>query len=211
MSRSTLRQSMRRNVAVVVMAALTTAPVLPPAQAAPARAREDYALKTPKANASALAPLADALFAFDDYGRTHGGKAPADGAKRLDEIARLVPQAKAEIHKFVSALRQAKETDAFDKYVYDAAKTSSRPTLVNEIRSAGGGVRVLESADTLLDGLIADRRKALASPADLDRALESLGLTVALSASALSTVCGFFWFTISLGYGEAHAYRSCYY
>jgi len=202
---------MRRKVALVALAALTTVPVLPPAQAAPAGAGDQYPLKTPKANASALAPLAEALFAFDDYGRAHNGKAPADGAKRVEEIARLAPHAKAEIHKFVSALRQAKETDAFDKYVYDAASTSSRPTLVNEIRSAGGGVKVLEGADTLLDGLIADRRKALSSPADFDRVLESLGLTVALSASLRSLACGAFWFTISLGYAETHAYYSCYY
>ncbi|MFI5178075.1 MAG: hypothetical protein ACHQO8_05920 [Vicinamibacterales bacterium] len=208
---STCGNSVRRHAAWVAIAALTTVPAVPPVHAAAPGGGGQYSLKTPKANAAVLAPLADSLFAFDEYARTHAGKAPADGGKRLDELARLAPQAKAEIRRFVDGLRRANETDAFDKYVYEMANSSGRPTLANEIRSAGGAVRVLSTADTFIDSLIAERRKALASPADLDRVLEAFGVTVTLSAGVLSTACGFFWFTISLGYAEAHAYRSCYY
>jgi hypothetical protein len=210
MSQSMSKSSLRRYAAWVVIAALTTVPAVPPVHAAPGGGGQ-YPLKTIKANAAALAPLANGLFAFDDYARTHGGKAPADGAKRLEEFARLAPQAKAEIRRFVDALRQANETETFDKYVYDMANKSGRPTLANEIRSAGGAVRILSGADNLIDSLIAERRKGLASPGDLDRMLEAFGMTVALSASILTTACGFFWFTLSLGYADNIAYRSCYY
>ena len=211
------RRVLQRWAAAAAVVTLTAAPAPPALQAAAATTRpvvpplvsEPQQFKT-RADARALAPLGEALFAYDAILKRSSGKAPADAARRLDEMARLSVQAKADIRDFVSALREAKETEAFEKAVYAAAETSGRPTLVAEIRGQGGPVAVLAQADRLIDGLIAERRHGAASRESLDGVLELLGLTVTVHASVLSTACGFFWFTISLGYATTHAYTSCY-
>ena len=211
------RRVLHRWAAAAAVVTLTAAPVPHSLQAAggaggspvPSRVREPQKLKT-RADARAIAPLAQALFAYDDILQRSSGKAPADAARRLDEMARLSVQAKADIRDFVSALRQANEVEEFEKAVYAAAGTTGRPTLVAEIRGQGGPVAVLAQADRLIDGLIAERRHGAAGKGSLDGVLELLGLTVTVHASVLTTACGFFWFTISLGYATTHAYKSCY-
>lgn len=212
-----VRRGLHRWVAAAAAVALTAAPVphslqatsAGAAPAVPSRAPAQQKFKT-RADARAIAPLAQALFAYDDLLKRSSGKAPADAARRLDEMMQLSVQAKADIRDFVSALRQANEVEQFEKAVYAAAETSGRPTLAAEIRGQGGPVAVLAQADRLVDGLIAERRHGAAGKGSPDGVLELLGLTVTVHASVLSTACGFFWFTISLGYAEEHAYKSCY-
>lgn len=204
MTRPSPRPVLHRAVAAVAVAALL-APVAPTLRAA--GTAPQYRLKT-HANPQAIAPLAQGLLGYDDIVRA-AGKAPADAGRRLDDLSRLAPQAKADIRAFIDALRRANEVEAFEKLVYAKADASGRATLSAEIRGQGGPVAVLSQADRLIDGLIAERRAALTSRHPVDRVLESFGLTVELSASILSTTCGLFWFTISLGYADVIAYHSC--
>jgi hypothetical protein len=209
---SPFRRHLVHRWAAIGVVALMAAPIAPPLRAASvvtSATPPQYALKT-RANTQAIEPLARAFFAYDDYLKQNKGKAPVDAAARLDEMTRLSVQAKADIHAFVAALRPANETDAFEKAVYASAETSARPTLASEIRAQGGPIAVLGQADRLLDALIAERRHGAGGRGSLDAMLELVGLTTALHASVLSTACGFFWFTITLGYGTTHAYYSCY-
>lgn len=142
-------------------------------------------------------PLTEALLGFDD------------AARKLDELERLARPAKTEIKAFLARLRQADETEAFEARTYKLAETSGRSTLAAEIRELGGPVALLEKADTLFDELIAERRRATAG--GLDALLETLGLTVSLSAGIRTTACGAVFFVMTLGYGTNLAHRACYY
>ncbi|HEX5474821.1 MAG TPA: hypothetical protein VFX12_09185 [Vicinamibacterales bacterium] len=188
--------------------ALGVGPVATPVAAAQEVKRPDVRLKTARANAAMIKPLSDALYAFDDAARTNGGKPPADAARRLAELRRLAPAAKTEIRAYLSRLRQANEVAAFDALVYKRT-AETRPGLEAQLKAVGGPSGLLAHADSFIDQLITDRQQATRSPSEA--LLEALGLTVTLHASILSTACGFFWFTISLGYGDGIAYRSCYY
>lgn len=202
----------RSTAAWMAIVATAAAPAMLPvrafAQGGPS-AREIH-LKTSPANAQAIRPFADALLAFDNAGRANNGKPPADAARRIAELERLAPAVKAEIRSYGNRLQQANETGAFDEIVYQKAKESGQPGLDAQIRSAGGPSALLLKSDAIIDDLIADR-KHVASSGKVDHLAEALGLSVVLEASFGSTVCGMFWFTISLGYGETHAYYSCYY
>ena len=205
-STGTGRTRLRGATLAVAMAALTYAyaPHVLAQQKAGAAS-----LKTAPANGGAIEPLREALFAFDDAVRRGNGKAPADAAKRIDELQRLALPAKSEIRSYVQRLRQANELQAFDTLTYSRLKDAGVAGADAQLRAEGGPSALLARADSLIDDLINDR-KHHGSAGSADHLLEMLGLTVALDASVKSTVCGFFWFTISLGYGTEHAYTSCY-
>jgi len=190
----------RGSLLLVVAASLLSLPV----QAAKLEA-DGIVLKTQPANAQAIKPLRDAIYAFDDAVAAAKGKVPADAKERADKIQGLAGRAKAEIRAFASRLKAAGETEAFDEYIEARAKEDGNPTLLSELRGAGGGFAVLTSADSVLDEMVAQRRRA-ADQAKAALLFEFLGIE---EAHAAGTICGLFWFTLSLGYGERFAYRSC--
>jgi hypothetical protein len=163
-------------------------------------------VKTPPASAQAIAPLRDAIYAFDDAVAAAKGKVPADATERADKIQGLAGRAKGEIRAFTSRLKAAGETEAFDAYIEARAREDGNPTLSAELRGAGGGFAVLSGADSVIDEMVAQRRRA-ADQASVALLFEFLGIEDAHAAAG----CAFFWWVISAGYGERFAYRSCYY
>lgn len=163
-------------------------------------------LKTKPARASAIAPLVDELVAYDLAVDANGGKAPKDAVDRLKKIASLAPQAKSEIRSLAANLKSAGETEDFVAYIAAKAKETRSSSLEGELRAANA-YSLLQRADSIIDQEIAARTQAAKATASLMDML--LGVSTA-EASFRSTVCGAFWFTISLGYGTQHAYTSCY-
>lgn len=201
--------SPRRRTAVWAAIAATVSLSLPqPLVAQPQRSAT--LTVTARADAGALQALNDAFFTFENAANAAKGKSTADSRRQLDAFSGQLQRGRAAIRAFLAQLRDKNEVQAFEQMVYAAAAKTGRSTLAEEIRKDGGPVAILGRADTFLDALLDERRKAIA-PAGLDDFLEALGLTVSLEAGIRTTACGAFWFTLTLGYGTNLAYRSCYY
>lgn len=164
-------------------------------------------LKTKPANASLIAPLRDALIKLDADTDANGGKLPKDAVDRLKKMQAMAQQAKSEIRSLVANLTANKETDAFNEGILGEAKLMGSAKLSSELSAGGTPIALLQRADSIIDQDLAARMSAAAKSASLIDTL--MGVTDA-EASIRSTACGAFWFVISLGYGEAHAYTSCY-
>jgi hypothetical protein len=164
-------------------------------------------LKTKAANSGAIAPLRDALFKLDADTDANGGKLPADAVDRLKKIQSMTSQAKSEIRALVVNLQANKETDVFNEGIIAEAKLLGSAKLSLELSAGGTPLALLQRADSLIDQDIATRLAAAAKSASLIDTL--MGVSDA-EASIRSTACAGFWFVISLGYGDTHAYTSCY-
>lgn len=166
-------------------------------------------LTTKPANAQAIAPLADALATFDES--LGARKATAKDRAALANARSLVAQAKSEVRALAQRLKAAGEIDNFNAMVLARARETKSLALVNEIQQSGGGYALLLEADRRFDAELAEREK-LTRVAALSL-WSMLGISSAeagILATVKSTLCGGFWFTISLGYAERHAYVSCY-
>jgi hypothetical protein len=166
-------------------------------------------LKTAPASASRIAPLLDALADYDRAVETTG-KPPADAAQRLQKIQSLVPGAKSEIQSLLGRLRAAGELEDFNAYVEEKAKATGSGKLVSELRAAGGAAQLLQSAASTIDREMRSRQQASTMSSLILNELLDLVSVRSARAGFRSTVCGAFWFAISLGYAERHAYESCY-
>ncbi len=196
----------RRATAWAAMISLVALSVWTPVHA---QRQPGTGLKAAPLDVGAVQPFAEALMAFDQAARRNQGKVQ-DATRRLADLEKLAPAAKTEIQSFVSRLRQANESAAFDAFVYSQTAESGRPTLAAEIRAEGGPSALLAKAGTLIDQLIAERRKA-GSVSSLDRVLETLGLTAVLSAGFWTTACGATFWVLTVGRGTNLAYKACYY
>jgi hypothetical protein len=196
----TTRVSSVRTIGAAVIAACALAL---PAQAA----GQIPPWKTKLTNAQATRTLQEELFKFDDEGRGRK-RPPADAKARLQRMQAAANRAKAEVRSFAARLKAAGEVEAFNAAVLARAKTTGSAELIAELRSSGGAHALLLRGDRYIDEMIADRRK-LVEPTVVSRIEAMLG--VAEVHALKTTLCAAFWFTISFGYGEAFAYRSCYY
>jgi hypothetical protein len=168
------------------------------------------ALKTAPAQGQAIEPLRGAIFDFDESGESRGGP-PNDAKDRIGRMRSAAPKAKTEIRNFVRGLEKNGETEAFDQMVADRVADVAPPEAAAELEKQGGGTAMLKQADRIIDEMIADRGQAagMGSALRLD-GWELLGISSA-HAGLRSGTCALFWYTVSFGYGTAHAYRSCYY
>ena len=164
-------------------------------------------LKTKPANASMVAPLRDALIKLDADTDANGGKLPADAVDRLKKIQSMALQAKSEIRSLAKNLQANGEADAFNEMVLADAKSLGSAKLTSELSAGGTPIALLLRADSLIDQDISARLAAAAKSASLIDTL--MGVSTA-EASIRSTACAGFWFVISWGYADTHAYVSCY-
>lgn len=217
---TSLRTSFPSNVArsaagLCLGAAIATAG-LPDAAAAQAPQKVAFelrgkAMKTKPANKQRIAPLLQALERID------GAASPAaDRDRELERAAGLVGQAKSEIRSFAGRLQASGEIESFDELARAQAEKDGSAELRGALQEAGGAYRVISRADAYIDEALAQLRNgSAASDASAtgarNRLLAFLAPKPAYASEPAAVVCGLFWWTISLGYGEAHAYRSCYY
>ena len=191
----------RRMIVATALIAVVTLGPLTPAHAQGER------LKTSPPSKAAIKPLADGLFDFDEAGR-RSGKPPADASARIGKLRSQAAQAKSEIRTFVSRLKANGEAEAFDEMVRTRAQ-SAAPAVVAELKAAGGATALLARADSLIDEMLADR--AALGDRQPPSWASVLGFATVHAYGIRSGLCSAFWYVLSAGYGEAHAYRSCYY
>lgn len=86
---------------------------------------------------------------------------------------------------------------------------AAAPALVGELKAAGGATALLARADSLIDEMLADR--AALGEREPPSWVALLGVATVHAYGVNSGICSLFWYVLSAGYGEAHAYRSCYY
>lgn len=157
-------------------------------------------------------PFYDAFFAFDGALEANKGKAPAGAARRLDELVRLSQPARAAVRTFVAALRQAGQEQAFEAQVYAAAGKTGQPTLVADLRQAGGPLNILRGFDRFADDLLADRRD-LVNATGSGGWLDALGLSVTVHAGARGRItrlgCSLALYVLTRGDGTEANYRLC--
>ncbi len=201
---------MRSGLRVPVAAVLASMLIAPATLAQPAQARKANGVNVKYANPQAVRALQDAVLDFDEQGRRNRGKAPANARAGVRKMQAAANAAKGEIRALAARLKRDRQVEAFNKAVEESAKRSGASAVLPELRSAGGAHAMLERADTYIDEMIAARR-TVAEGSGTARLIESLVGVATVHASIKTTTCAAFWFVISFGYGEAWAYRSCYY
>lgn len=160
-------------------------------------------LKTAPPNQQVVESLRTQVYGFDDWVRAHRGAVPADARARVNRMQSLASRVKGEVRSYASRLKAANEVEPFDAALAARARQDGASA---DLAAAGGAYKVLVQGPTVIDDMIAARRKAAGT--ELPTWITSLTGT---PVHASSTVCGLFWYVISAGYGTRFAYRSCYY
>jgi len=203
---------LRVPVAAVLASLLAAPPAalaqIPPERAAQAGKANGVSVKY--ANPQAVRALHDAVLDFDEQGRRNNGKAPANARASVQKMRAAANAAKAEIRALAARLKREGKVEAFNRMAEESATRAGASAVLAELRSAGGAHAMLERADAYIDEMLETRRK-VAEGQGTARLIESLLGVATVHAGLKTGTCAAFWFVISLGYGTAHAYRSCYY
>ena len=200
-------------VATAFLVAVAAATLLVPVQAEAGQLSklevDGKVLKTKPANGAAIAPLLDALVAYDLAAGKNGGKAPEDAADRLKKIRALAGPAKAEVRAFVGRLKAEGELAEFSALVEAKARETGSGKLMSEV-GGGKATQLLLGAEAAIDRDINARAANSTTAALLMHGILDLVSVREAHAGLRSGVCSGFWFVITLGYGERFAYESCY-
>lgn len=176
----------------------------------------DWVLKTKPARRSKIAPLVEALVAFDKEVDSNNDQAPRDARKRLQKINELAPMAKAELVSLANQLKRANEVEEFNAFIAAKVRESKSERWSSQFKAAGGDAyAILVNAPNLIDELIAERTQLT----DKQNSTGRSGLlnnhragVVNLKSNAprfLSTVCSFIVFVATLGTGTDFNYHAC--
>jgi hypothetical protein len=178
-------------------------------------------LKTKPARLREIAPLIEALVAFDTEIDRNNDHPPKDARKRLQKINDLAPKAKAEILLLADRSKQASEVEEFNAFVAAKVKESQSERWASELNSAGGDAyAILVNSTNVIDRLIADRTELTDKQArnmssgrwSAKTSVSHWVDTTALEPNAPrlgSTACSIFFFVVTAGYGTGVNYRLC--
>jgi hypothetical protein len=130
-------------------------------------------------------------------------------SKAIDNLNISAAIVKADIADFAARIKANGEVTLFNTKALGLANKFGGRLMVNEINSAGGAYNMLVKSGAMIDQELKLLKSDLSLASYLPSITELLGISEA-NAGILSTACGAFWFTISLGYADRFAYVSCY-
>ena len=169
-------------------------------QAAENKVTEAKPMTTARPAESMIVPLFNSMAAFDKAVDANNGKPPKDARLRLKEIQALADKPKLEYKRFAIALKSAGEIDSFNSFITAKAKETGSSNLIAQASHANP-YKILQSADTVLNSAIKDRRRELrlaTGPDDLILKLLGIGTAEAgFFRKLASTTCSFVVFTMS--------------